>query len=173
MLKLKFQKAMELLSTIIKSKTKDGYVNTDIEKFMTTPGICPSFQGVFSSDILPKEIQNGCLITNLSENGEFGTHFVTIVIKDHSILYIDPLGMKCEVEDIQSFLKKSKRSVLYNTEQIQSMFSNECGMFCMLFCLYFDQCYIMKKRAPFPLIFSKNREENDKICLKYVNKLVK
>ena len=130
-----------------------------------------SFRGVYSSDRISLGIAallDFIIIVNLEKRGSgIVGHFVTIIGSPESVLYLDPYGFPCANEDIENFMRGAKRPIYCCRKQIQSFNSVYCGVFAMLFALYFD------KRPSFKLNFkSVKLEDNDKLCMKYLRRLV-
>ena len=46
----------------------------------------PRFNGVFSSDNLPKTIKNGAYVINLDECADVGTHWIALYVKNSYLL---------------------------------------------------------------------------------------
>lgn len=138
-----------------------GLTNFEINNALKP--ICNSFNGVFSSDTIPSNIVNGSIICNLSRADQFGTHFVTVIIKPTHILYIDTFGIPCHIAGIRNFMTSFNRPIYYNATQIQALSSAYCGYFAMLFCLQNDYEHISS------LAFSTNLRDNDHICIQYLN----
>lgn len=131
---------------------------------------CENFKGCYSCDNIPNSIskmKNASIIINLSPESHSGTHFVTIILKPKSIFYIDSFGRECQNVKINEFMLKCDRPISFNTICIQDLYSNYCGFFCMMFCLYYD------KPRSYKLIFSKKLSDNDMISVDYINQLIK
>lgn len=151
-----------LLSTF--SKTV-GLNSIEIDRFLTK--YCSQYIGIFASNTLPvAENLEGCLICNLSNSNTIGSHYITIIIQTSQVLYIDSFGTRSEIDDISLFLSSLKKPVLYNTLMIQDLDSSYCGMYAIMFCLYFS------KKPPFKLRFSDNLERNDNKCIKYIKRMM-
>ena len=113
--------------------------NLQIENFLRR--YTTNFQGVFSCDNIPKKVErvtNFSIVLNLSKENELGTHFITVLKFPTEIWYIDSLGLWCENHHILKFLNLFKTKIYFNKRQLQSLTSNKCGFYCILFCLHFD-----------------------------------
>lgn len=102
---------------------------------------CQDFRGVFSSNNIPKYLQNSVkfsIVCNLSKIGELGSHFITIISQPNYVAYIDSLGLPCSVLEINKFLHKLEKPIYFNKTQIQDTSSTFCGFFCILFVLHFS-----------------------------------
>lgn len=97
-------------------------------------------------------------------------HFVTIHSRKDYILYLDSYGQPCTNSTVRNFLRRCKNmKVLYNTMRIQSKNSMHCGLYALLFAMYYDD-----PSQPFLLKFSsKASKKNDKLCVEYLQRLCK
>lgn len=98
-----------------------------------------------------------------------GGHFIALICKPHFCLYIDPFGLPCRDKDLQQRLKTLSVPVFYNSTPIQSLTSMYCGMYAILFVVYFDKSRDRNKRLRF---HRRNLKANDKVCLKYISSLL-
>lgn len=146
----------------------DGLSNTFINKILSRK--CMLYKGVFSAnniDIVLSKLSDFSIVCNLSNFAEKGSHWITIIAKSNFVIYIDPFGLSCINATIRNFLTDCKRPVFYNTKTIQSPSSNFCGMYAIMYCLYFDQ------DRKFNLYFDcENILGNDELCLLYINKMI-
>ena len=58
--------------------------------------------GIYSSDTIPKQLSNKkrfTIICNESRQHETGTHFIIIIRRNDTILYLDPLATYLEIHD--------------------------------------------------------------------------
>ena len=56
-----------------------------------------SFSGVYSTDNLPKTINNGAYVINLDEYkdiGTVGTHWIAFYVNNNEITYFDSFGLE-------------------------------------------------------------------------------
>lgn len=98
-------------------------------------------------------------------------HFVTIHMRKQYIFYIDSFGLPCIIDDVCLFLKKFRRDVFYNKKRIQAVDSMHCGLYALLFALYFDQANIERSRIR--LQFNKKAgPDNDRLCVSYLSALI-
>lgn len=123
------------------------------------------YKGVFMPENvmqIPITNQSFSIIANV------GKHFVAIIVRKKYILYIDSYGKPCKQPSFQKFLKALQKPIFYNDKQIQSVTSMYCGLYAVLFCIYYD-----KSTRKTRLIFKKNPGKvNDKLCLQYIRKLI-
>ncbi len=130
------------------------------------------YKGVFAADDpLPSGLQHVGTFTaviNLVERKRASDgHFVTIHARPDYILYVDPFGLPCYQRHVRAFLRKCERPVYSNTRGIQAIESNHCGMYAILYVLYFN-----RPRRNFALKFVKSRAKNDELCAQYLRRLV-
>lgn len=96
-----------------------------------------------------------------------GQHFVCIYCCGDYVLYLDSFGFPCFNPHIKKFLAGLKRNVFYNQQQIQSASSKHCGLYAILFSLYYDK---LTRKAK--LSFGTDCEKNDDLCMMYLHKLM-
>ena len=125
------------------------------------------FCGVFSSNSIPPHLHqhvNFSIIVNLSRRNEKGTHFIVIIKRNNTLLYLDPLALYINLNnDINNFIKDCECNVIKLTHAIQDMRSWYCGYHCMFLMLFFNktiQCH--NKLIKFE---EKDLLKNDCICL--------
>lgn len=141
-----------------------GVTNIYISKVLKKT--CSNFIGVFSPDTLPTIIpKKGSIVCNLSNSDEIGSHFITIILQNARVLYIDSFGVPCENNDVSSFLSQCQKPVFYNTQMLQDVFSPFCGFYCILFCMYYD------RERSFPLNFYSDQKLNDALCIRLIIKM--
>ena len=99
---------------------------------------------------------NESTIVNLADSNEKGTHWISMKFIDNKSFYLDSYG----IEFIPDIIKKQYDKIITNIYRIQSIDSNECGKFCILFIkvnIQNESDYIK-----FSLQFHKNNfEKND------------
>ena len=98
------------------------------------------FLGCFPIDKIPNLQKNESIIINSDEHNEEGTHWMGLKITSKNVcLFFDSFGEPPNIRIINSLSKKF-RKLVYNSIQIQSVFSNKCGEFSMQFiCLVNDR----------------------------------
>jgi hypothetical protein len=113
--------------------------------------------------------KNGNYIVNLADANEDGTHWTALYIKGDMSIYFDSYGL-APPKHIQEFTRN--KTLLYNTDHIQSFNSTACGYYCVLFLYHFNNLSndyktikqygyaINKFNQPFDL---DNKENNDEI----------
>lgn len=148
-----------------------GISNTFIETFLANK--VTNFDGVFSADNIPKTIASKTyfiIICNQENEGEEGTHFVTIIGFPDYAIYLDSFGLPCKILRINQFLNSLDRPIYYNDRQIQSHLSNFCGFYCIMYTLYFDK-KINGDKVENIFFDSVNLMNNDNSCLNEIKKL--
>lgn len=171
------------LSTLISQNVNNrGMTSKILNKLCQI--LCPNnYVGLYTPLNIPfkklQKMKSFTIIVFLSPNKglyRYG-HYITIHANSSTITYIDPFGLPCFDKNIQKLLymyckksKKNRRNVLINNKQIQNEKSVYCGLYAVLFSLYFDLPTQTKK---IKLYFkSKGSLANDKLCVTYLNKLM-
>jgi len=136
---------------------------------------CPeNYVGFFPKNQLPlmTGIGNSIIVVDLNPTFISTTgHFVTIISSPRVCSYLDSLGLPPPTEIAQHMLNTGKKLKILN-EQIQPFFSHFCGMYCILFALYFNK-RMTGKQVNFSLTFSHaNLKKNDQLCVKYIQDLL-
>lgn len=138
--------------------------NLQIERMLKNK--CKLFRGVFSSNNIPlclKEEKMFSIICNLSKSTEEGSHFITILKVNSTLLYIDPLGSECFNSELNEFMMNQNCKLLHSVTQIQDNASITCGYFCILFCIDFENPH--KSRIFYKKPFL---HKNDMLCMKFI-----
>ena len=139
----------------------EGLTNIYLENFLFPQSAY--FQGVYSANNIANKffgVPRFSIICNLSNYGERGTHFITIIAFPEFVLYIDSLGLPCFNSSISHFLIRLQRAVYYSNRAIQHWDSSFCGFFCILNVLIYESELSVK--------FSSLPEQNDKICIRNI-----
>jgi hypothetical protein len=109
-------------------------MNIEIDNIVRTLGI-KNFRGCFMKDDMPKKLRyNESGIVNLENSDSNGSHWVAY-FNDPScrnVEYFDSFGI-VPPPLIESYLKTSKKSLVYNSVQYQHIVSILCGWYCLLF----------------------------------------
>jgi hypothetical protein len=102
----------------------------------------PNFRGCFYRDNLKTIQPNSSYIINLNseldEHGKrnTGSHWVALLTNDmKQAIYFDSYGER-ETVEIRNLLKCNHYKIGHTSKNIQSLMSNLCGFFCLLF-IYF------------------------------------
>ena len=89
------------------------------------------FNGVYSRDNLPKQINDGAYVINLDEYKDTGTHWVALFCKKIEIVYFDSFGVEHIVEEIKKFV--GNKNIKANIYRVQATNSVMCSYFCIGF----------------------------------------
>lgn len=126
------------------------------------------FLGTFPRDLLPANPgRSRGLIINLDESTESGSHWVAIYFDDNGKAdYFDSFGLPPLTLEIKKFLSENApRGWIFNDQCFQSLSSNTCGAYCILF------LKLRFKDIPFEqikLLFCEKTFINDLIIKDYV-----
>lgn len=108
--------------------------NHDLTDWVKRLGI-KYFRGVFSKDMLPKQIKNKeCGIINLDDHIGDGTHWVCYRNIDRFCEYFDSFGLPMPIE-VKKNMKTSGKRLVYSSDEIQERDSVLCGYWCLYYLL--------------------------------------
>jgi len=123
------------------------------------------FKGTFAKDLLPKKVYKDRpigFIINTDNSNKPGSHWVALFIdENNNAEYFDSFGIFpicCEIYKLLRINNVKKFS--FNKNQIQSIFSKNCGIFCILYLKMRCNNFTLKE---FINIFSDNLTLNDEI----------
>ena len=90
-----------------------------------------NYIGTFSKDNVPLLKNNQSTTINLQDSDKKGSHWVSYKKIDNKIYYFDSYG----VAFINNIIKNQypNHKFIFNIYRIQSIDSNQCGRFCILF----------------------------------------
>ncbi len=135
------------------------------------------FRGVFAANKIPRRLAGVgrfIIIVNLGEvdgggDGELPVgHFVCVAAQPEEINFIDPYGLPCMQPKVLSFLTEARRPIKENVQKIQHLDSPYCGLYSVLFAVYFDK----EPSERLKLKFNKTKlMENDRKCVEYLKQL--
>lgn len=94
------------------------------------------YVGTFALNKLPQERikRPASFIINNDVSSKNGDHWIALVLTKHQAFFFDSFGLPIIDKQILSFLSRQKiKKVTYSTKCIQSITSNKCGLFCILF----------------------------------------
>ena len=94
----------------------------------------PRFNGVYSSDNLPKTIKKGAYVINLDEYEDAGTHWIALYVKNKEVVYFDSFGVEHVPKEIIKFIKN--KDIIANIFRLQAYDSIMCGYYCIEFINY-------------------------------------
>ena len=132
-----------------------------------------NFLGVYPCDVLPnKNFEKFSVIFNLSKHYENGSHFISVTGNKRKIIYFDSFGEPCDNEHILKYMKSFKKPIKVSKQQLQSVHSNFCGLYCLYFLI---RCFLKNESLKnFLNHFGiKSLMKNDKLLLKYILKEIK
>ena len=101
-----------------------------------------NFKGCFPINQIPKLNIKESVIINSDDDTEDGTHWMALkIISKKTCLFFDSFGEPPNKSITNHLLQQfRKMKVIYNSIQIQSIFSNKCGEFSMQFiCMVNDK----------------------------------
>lgn len=104
------------------------------------------------------------IIINLDYSNEPGSHWVAIFVNEsNEAFYFDSFGFPNLSKELKKFLNLNEiKIIVYNKYFLQSMNSNTCGAYCVLFLKMCCHGYSMYQ---FLNLFSKNTKTNDLISV--------
>lgn len=111
--------------------------------------------GILQSDLFDKltHLQNGAYIINLqSSKVGNGTHWTALYITQNYAVYFDSFGLPIPTAVLKAISrsnKKTKKTIIYSTDQIQTMKSIRCGYFCLYFLYFFQTKYQSKYQSKY------------------------
>lgn len=120
--------------------------------------------GVFSKDVLPKDLQEGFYVINLTDHrnlecGHWTILYYSPIPNSCPHLYFDSFGFICPKDLEQKLIP----NYIYNEKQIQDERSSACGYFCIAFIMYLHSKPSMQCFKSFCKLFSSEVSQNDKI----------
>lgn len=131
------------------------------------------FCGVFACDDLPASIVKtpALLICNTQPISEPGEHWIAIYIsKKRYGEYFDSFGLPPKNKFFLDFLNKNCINYKYNKVMVQSIFSNFCGQFCIIYSYFKAQ---NKSINTFLKLFnSKKLYANNSVVVNYFYKKI-
>ncbi len=145
---------------------KNGLSNEQINYLLRN---VDTFRGCYSKDKLPTKLERGCwYVVNMQDfNDGDGTHWVCFKY-GYPVTYYDPFGAPPPIE----IMKIVKRSMIWNSKQIQDLKSTACGWFCIV-CIMSDYTSGFRDTERhfnrFVNYFSDNTAVNEKILQKMIH----
>ena len=119
----------------------------------------PRFNGVFSTNNLPKKIKDGAYVINLDEYADVGTHWITLFFNRNEIVYFDSFS--------DEYVPVGNKNIKGNIFRVQASDSVTCGYFCIGF---IDFMLAGKKSTDYTSLFSPHDfEKNDQTILSWMN----
>ena len=96
------------------------------------------YHGKFAMDCLPT-LQRGAYIINSDDHDEPGEHWLA-VYNDNCVEYFDSYGLAPLDVRLIDFLGDT---YVYNASQLQQLFTNACGFYCVYYILHRARGYSM------------------------------
>jgi len=97
------------------------------------------FKKVVAIDQLPsifRKIKNSAYVINSHKQNQDGEHWIAVFYdSDSNCEFFDSFAMGPEFYGLENFLNKTSNSCVTNKFALQSIFSNFCGFYCVLFVL--------------------------------------
>jgi hypothetical protein len=125
------------------------------------------FIGVFARNNLPKNFSypSAFIFNTVVKSGK-GMHWLSIIFtKDKKCQFFDSLGFAPSFYGLENYIKKRSTSLSFNKHPIQSLNSNYCGIYALLFILILSRGQTFSK---FLGSFDLNTEKNDLIIKKHL-----
>ena len=121
--------------------------------------------GIYASNRLPQKIKKRpCLvIVNTDPDTEPSEHWVVMYFSRNGLAeYFDSFGMPPSNNNLALFLTNNCKKIIFNNKRIQSLFSNKCGQYCLVYSYFKGK---NKSLRYFLSFFDKYFENNDlKVC---------
>ena len=146
----------------------DGLSESDINNMLREVKI---FRGTYPSNLLPlrSKGKTQAFVINTDRDHLPGSHWVGLILSGGKCHYFDSFGRENLNLDILNALKDvGIKRYHFNSKQIQPVYSDKCGFYCMAFILSY--CHGISYRK-FIDIFSDDLEKNDDICLQFLNEI--
>ena len=126
------------------------------------------FLGVFAADELPQQLPVGSLaIINCCDRTEPGKHWIAIYQETtNRLVMFDSFGLPPSAYNLENKLPADV--IVYNNRQLQSIYSNVCGQYCLYYCYFKARGYAM---SDILTIFSNDVVSNDYNVSYYVLRL--
>ena len=85
----------------------------------------PSFNSVYSRDILPDKIKDGAYVVNLDVYSDIGTHWIALYVNNKTVTYFDSFGIEHISKEIKIFT--NNKNIIANIHREQNYDSVMCG----------------------------------------------
>ena len=130
-----------------------------------------TFIGVFSRDKIPKISNKNypcSYVVNTDNSKQPGEHWLAVYYDENGDCdFFDSLAFNPKFYGITKQLTKSANTLTFLTYPIQSIFSQYCGFYCVLFILFRSRNYSLES---FLKLFDKDTLKNDKLILNLISK---
>jgi len=93
------------------------------------------FKGVFARDQLPRKVSfPSCCIVNTDPISLPGEHWLALYYDEFKTChFFDSYGFHPRFYHLETFIKKTSSSLVYNRKKLQSLTSSLCGYYCFIF----------------------------------------
>ena len=122
------------------------------------------FRGIFAFDELPMVLEQGIYIVNTDSKYGRGKHWVVLsrTTNSRNIDYFDSLAGAC-IPYVLKLISKNNLKCVINTKRLQSLSSDVCGDYCIMFAFFACRGYSINE---FVQMFTHNYSHNDNmVCL--------
>lgn len=125
--------------------------------------------GVFPADQIPRVwIKPTAYVFNTDNHQKPGAHWVSVYAdKSGNALFFDSYGFAPTVPEHINRLRKNCKRLRWNTAQLQSLTSDVCGQFCIMFLYYMSTGLGFDK---FMQHFSTDFQKNDEVARNFVSR---
>jgi hypothetical protein len=130
---------------------------------------------VFKDQLKYVPVRNGGYIVNMADSRDHngGTHWVCFYIEGKKAVYFDPFGIYAP-QAVEKYL--SRHNTMIITKQIQNIFSDICGYYCLYFLYYMKKqrrhVPVFRRAQDFTDLFSSDPKDNRKLLNNYLKPLV-
>ena len=123
------------------------------------------FNGIFSRNNLPKITRYpSAFIFNTDVKTGDGEHWLSMIFtKNKKCIFFDSLGFSPKFYGLEKYIKNNSKTMTFNNHPIQSLDSNYCGLYALLFILTFARGI---KFSQFLRHFNLETEKNDTLIKK-------
>ena len=110
------------------------------------------------------------LVVNVDESNKPGSHWVAIYVdQDGSGVFFDSYGLPPSVSHHIDRLRRNSTSYRWNIQQLQSVDSDVCGHYCVVFLFFVAHGYSLDM---FCTLFCNDTISNDRLVLILFNRIV-
>lgn len=126
--------------------------------------------GVFPADRIVQKWNKPCaFVFNTDDHTKIGTHWVAIYVdRNNKGCYFDSYGQPPFNRHHLRVIRKNCKQLRWNTVQLQSLESANCGHFCVMFLHFLSSVKTMRQ---FLQTFSTDLQANDRISAKFLKKI--
>ena len=125
-----------------------------------------NFLGVYAADELSSIPAGKCgtVIFNTDPSEKKGEHWIALCITKKNIFYFDSLNLQFVfIHEAANFLVNLKKDLVFNKIKTQTNTSNNCGIQCIVFCIFMSTSGTRARYEEFLSLFLPfNVEERDR-----------